>query len=46
MQHAEAKLAYELQVATTNQKIRAEEMLINVIARKKEIGVEEKEIMR
>ncbi|CAN9493046.1 unnamed protein product [Ophioblennius macclurei] len=43
---AEAQLAYELQAAKEQQKIRLEEMEIQVVARKKEISIEEKEIMR
>ncbi|KAM9319141.1 flotillin-2a-like [Pholidichthys leucotaenia] len=43
---AEAQLAYELQAAKEQQKIRLEEIEIQVVQRKKEITIEEKEIMR
>lgn len=43
---AEAQLAYELQAAKMQQKIRSEEMEINVVERRKQIAVEEKEILR
>uniref|UniRef100_H3AY48 Flotillin n=1 Tax=Latimeria chalumnae TaxID=7897 RepID=H3AY48_LATCH len=43
---AEAQLAYELQAAKEQQKIRQEEIEIDVVQRKKQIDVEEKEIMR
>lgn len=43
---AEAELAYELQAAKEKQKIRSEEMEIEVVERRKLIEVEEKEIMR
>lgn len=43
---AEAQLAYELQAAKMQQKIRNEELQIDVVERKKEIEVEEKEILR
>nr|BAE93513.1 hypothetical protein similar to Flotillin 2 [Enchytraeus japonensis] len=43
---AEAELAYELQAAKEKQKIRAEEMEIEVVERRKMIDVEEKEILR
>jgi flotillin len=43
---AEAELAYELQAAKERQKIRAEEMEIEVVERRKLIEVEEKEILR
>jgi len=46
MQNAEAELAYELQAAKTNQKIRAEEIEIDVVERRKQISVEDKEIVR
>ena len=42
----EAKLAYELQAAKMDQDIRKEEMNITVIERRKQIEVEEKEIVR
>lgn len=43
---AEAELAYQLQAAKEQQKIRQEEMQIEVIERTKQIKVEEKEIIR
>ncbi|XP_022667775.1 flotillin-2-like [Varroa jacobsoni] len=43
---AEAALAYELQAAKLAQKIRGEEMEIDVVERRKDIAVEEKEILR
>ncbi|EFX84252.1 hypothetical protein DAPPUDRAFT_239186 [Daphnia pulex] len=43
---AEAQLAYELQAAKTRQKIRTEEMQITVVERRKQIEIEEQEIMR
>ncbi|XP_061574797.1 flotillin-2-like [Cololabis saira] len=43
---AEAQLAYELQAAKEQQKIRLEEIEIQVVQRKKEITIEEKEIVR
>lgn len=46
MQRAEAELAYELQAAKEKQKIRSEEMEIEVVERRKQIDVEEKEILR
>lgn len=45
-QKAEAQLAYELQAAKEQQKIRLEEIEIQVVQRKKEITIEEKEINR
>jgi flotillin len=45
-QKAEAQLAYELQAAKEKQKIRLEEMNIDVMERRKQIEVEEKEILR
>ena len=45
-QKAEAELAYELQAAKEKQKIRSEEIEIEVVERRKQIEVEEKEIMR
>lgn len=45
-QTAEAQLAYELQSAREQQKIRQEEIEIEVVQRKKQIDVEEKEIIR
>ncbi|XP_058238684.1 flotillin-2a isoform X2 [Hemibagrus wyckioides] len=43
---AEAQLAYELQAAKEQQKIRLEEIEIEVVQRKKQITIEEKEIVR
>ncbi|XP_030299026.1 flotillin-2 [Sparus aurata] len=43
---AQAQLAYELQAAKEQQKIRLEEIEIQVVQRKKEITIEEKEIAR
>uniref|UniRef100_A0A668VFX7 Flotillin n=1 Tax=Oreochromis aureus TaxID=47969 RepID=A0A668VFX7_OREAU len=43
---AEAQLAYELQAAKEQQKIRLEEIEIEVVQRKKQIRIEEKEIER
>lgn len=43
---AEAELAYELQAAKEKQRIRNEEIQIDVVERRKEIDVEEKEIQR
>lgn len=43
---AEAQLAYQLQAAKIQQKIKTEEMQINVIQRRKQIEIEEQEIMR
>uniref|UniRef100_A0A674P5Z3 Flotillin n=1 Tax=Takifugu rubripes TaxID=31033 RepID=A0A674P5Z3_TAKRU len=43
---AEAQLAYELQAAKEQQKIRMEEIEIEVVQRKKQIVIEEKEITR
>ncbi|XP_076369315.1 flotillin-2-like [Tachypleus tridentatus] len=43
---AEAQLAYELQAARMKQKIRNEEIEIEVVERRKQIDVEEKEIVR
>lgn len=43
---AEAQLAYELQAAKMKQKIRNEEIEIDVVERRKQIDVEEKEISR
>ena len=45
-QKAEAELAYELQAAKEKQKIRSEEIEIEVVERRKQIDVEEKEILR
>lgn len=46
VQTAEAQLAYELQSAREQQKIRQEEIEIEVVERKKQIEVEEKEVAR
>lgn len=46
LQKAEAQLAYELQAAKEQQKIRLEEIEIQVVQRKKQITIEEKEIYR
>ncbi|XP_076344384.1 LOW QUALITY PROTEIN: flotillin-2-like [Tachypleus tridentatus] len=43
---AEAQLAYELQAAKMKQKIRNEEIEIDIVERRKQISVEEKEIQR
>ncbi|CAI9620444.1 unnamed protein product, partial [Staurois parvus] len=43
---AEAQLAYELQAAKEQQKIRQEEIEIEVVQRKKQIDIEEKEVVR
>ncbi|GFS87482.1 hypothetical protein NPIL_683911 [Nephila pilipes] len=43
---AEAQLSYELQAAKMKQKIRSEEIEIDVVERRKLIAVEEKEILR
>lgn len=45
-QTAESQLAYELQGAREQQKIRQEEMEIEVVQRRKQIDIEEKEIVR
>jgi len=45
-QKAEAQLAYELQAAKEQQKIRLEEIEIQVVQRKKEITIGEREIDR
>lgn len=46
LQTAEAQLAYELQGAREQQKIRQEEIEIEVVQRKKQITVEAQEILR
>lgn len=46
VQTAEAQLAYELQSAREQQKIRQEEIEIEVVERKKQIEVEQKEVVR
>ncbi|XP_035213331.1 flotillin-2-like [Stegodyphus dumicola] len=43
---AEAQLAYELQAAKMKQKIRSEEIEIEVVERRKQIAIQEKEILR
>merc|ERR1719184_727876 len=43
---AEAQLAYELQAAKIQQKIRTEEMEVEVVERRKQIEIEEQEIKR
>merc|ERR1712142_263625 len=43
---AESELAYELQGAKEKQKIRTEEIEIDVVERRKQIDIEEKEVMR
>ena len=46
VQKAESELAYSLQGAKEKQKIRSEEVQIEVVERRKQIDVEEKEIQR
>lgn len=46
LQKAEAQLAYELQAAKIKQRIRNEEIQIEVVERRKQIEVEEQEIRR
>ena len=43
---AQAQLAYQLEAAKLNQKIKSEEVKIDVVVRKKEIEIEEQEILR
>lgn len=43
---AESQLAYELQAAKMKQKIRSEEIEIEVVERRKQISIQEKEILR
>ena len=45
-QRADAELAYELQAAKEKQKIRNEEIEIEIVERKKQISIEEQEILR
>ena len=45
-QKAEAQLAYELQAAKIQQRIRNEEIQIQVVERRKQIEIEEQEIRR
>ena len=46
VQKAESALAYELQAAKIKQQIRNEEIQIDVVERRKEIQVEEQEVLR
>lgn len=46
LQKAEAQLAYELQAAKIRQRIRNEEIQIEVVERRKQIEVEEQEVQR
>ena len=46
MQKAESQLAYELQAAKIRQKIRNEEIQIDVVERRKQIEIEEQEVQR
>lgn len=46
LQKAEAQLAYELQAAKIKQKIRNEEIQIEIVERRKQIEVESKEVQR
>lgn len=46
MQKAEAQLAYELQAAKIRQKIRNEEIQIEVVERRKQIEIESQEVQR
>lgn len=46
LQQAEAQLAYQLQAAKEKQKIRKEEIEIDVVQRRKQIDVEAREIER
>lgn len=46
LQKAEAQLAYELQAAKIKQRIRNEEIQIEVVERRKQIEVEEQEVRR
>jgi flotillin len=43
---AEAELAYELQQNITNQQVKAEEVQVEVVAKRKQIEVQEQEVMR
>ena len=43
---ANAQLAYQLEAAKLNQKIKSEEIKVDVVVRKKEIEIEEQEILR
>lgn len=46
MQKAEAEMAYELQAAKTKQRIKEEQMQIQVVERTQEILVQDQEIQR
>jgi len=46
LQKAESQLAYELQAAKIRQKIRNEEIQIEVVERRKQIEIEEQEVQR
>lgn len=46
LQKAQAQLAYELQAAKIRQKIRNEEIQIEVVERKKQIEIEAQEVLR
>lgn len=46
VQKAESQLAYELQAAKIRQKIRNEEIQIDVVERKKQIEIEIQEVQR
>lgn len=46
LQKAEAQLAYELQAAKIRQKIRNEEIQIDIVERRKQIEIESKEVSR
>lgn len=46
LQKAEAQLAYELQAAKIRQRIRNEEIQIEVVERRKQIEIEEQEVQR
>lgn len=46
LKKAEAQLAYELQAAKIRQKIRNEEIQIDVVERRKQIEIEEQEVQR
>lgn len=45
-QQAEAELAYELQSAKTKQEITKEEVQIDIVERRKQVDIEDKEILR
>lgn len=45
-QKAEAELAFELQAAKTKQRIKEEQMQIDVVERTQQIAVQEQEIQR